>query len=183
MRVDSGILSVPSSLVYTRNITMLSSDRENMQNSVKCLYGNTSASVKSLPDACLVILFYSAVNCMRIAELLNIRVCDVLPGERYIVRGLKHGRSYTVHMPLLHYARGGVVPVNEQSPLLSLTYKTLWQWCERVGLGFRPENNVNCARTHAHRYLTARAISTKLGLSDASDALHHNSRRSVDYYI
>ena len=136
-----------------------------------------------LPDVVLVILFYAAVNCCRISEILNIRASAFIGEDRYVVRALKRSRSYSVHLPLLHPYAVRCANMPADARVFALGYRWFWQWCERIGLGFTPAGNQNVARTHAHRYCTAAAVSTCESTTAASDVMHHNSRRSVLFYL
>lgn len=151
--------------------------------SLKTLYGNQSAAVEILPCDIVVLLFYAAVNCMRISELLELRWRDYIGNGRFIVKGRKRSRSYAVHMPMLAEL-GSVHGQNVDDQLvIEVSYKRVWQWCERAGIGFRLKGQSNCRRTHAHRYVTASTVSVKTDDRSAGDCLHHNSGRSVSYYI
>jgi hypothetical protein len=147
------------------------------------MYYSPNANVSWLPDDVLTLLYYSAMYSARVSEMLRIMSADHLPEDRYIVRGLKRSASYVVMIP----SQLVTAPVGwfekGTGGIFRLDYATVFRWCQRVGIGFTPAGHKAVARTHAHRYQTAKAVSDIADCSAATAALHHRSGRSVDFYI
>lgn len=183
MPVASALSFATSSLSRTRNLPPLCSARKSLENSVKTLFRSPSAKVDLLPETVLILLYYAGMNCMRISELLQVRISAYLGEGRWLLRGVKGSRCYIAHMPLLGDFDKIECDRNPELPVFSLPYKRVWEWCRRVGIGFTPENHTSVARTHAHRYSTARLVAKKFNDRAAGDALHHNALRSISYYL
>lgn len=122
-------------------------------------------------------------HCMRIRELLNIKSSDFIGDSRFVVRGLKKSRNYTVKLPVVQLSNPPKNDPRWDLPVVPYSYMQVWNFCRKNGYGLNRPGKRYVARTHAHRYETAQAVANIAGKSAASDVLHHNSKRSVDYYI
>jgi integrase len=176
-------ISDVESVSRTRNYTSFSSIRRDLEDSVRSMYRVSSVKLHYLPTMVLFILWVSGIHSMRISELLELTVDDDLEQGRFIIKGRKRSRSYTVYIPeLIPIVKELKTTANDRR-VFRCDYKWIWEWCRRCGVGFTPEGHVNCARTHAHRYQTAERVSSRAGNTAAGDVLHHRSRSSVDYYL
>jgi integrase len=122
-------------------------------------------------------------NCMRASELLGLRLCDNIRGNIFLIRGKKRSRSYTITVPGKWLLRPKRNDPRWAQPLFPFDYNYLYKWYCRTGIGGPRTGRKTNIRTHASRYVTAANV-VALGTSDnASDALHHNSKRSINFYI
>lgn len=160
-----------------------SSPRDIREKTVSTYYNSPAATLHYMDPSVLELLYYAAVNNCRISELLSINQGDCVGNDRYVVRGQKGSRSYTVHLPGLSPVLDPWSSTVPQARVFPVRYKVVWRWCVRCGIGFTPPGHRNVARTHAHRYQTAAAVNCKADKIVAGDVLHHRSQRSISYYI
>ena len=175
-------LALPSPR-FTVDFCPNSSMRNILEIAVKHIYCSVDAAVDRLPPEVLGALYYAGICSMRIAELLNLTWADHLGNGQFIVRGLKKSRSYTVWLPVVEIPADVTAQCVRPGYVVQVGYKTVWAWCRRVGIGTTPHGRKTPARTHAHRYHTARAVMAVAGKRAAGETLHHRSQRSVESYI
>jgi hypothetical protein len=173
----------PSSSLSVCHFPPNSPLRREFEIEVSLLYRCAGACVNGLPDAILIFLFYCAVSTARASELLKLTVADSIGCNRYLVRGAKGSSSFIVV-----FDRRLVFPNLSQgfSPcarIFNFSYKNVWRWSRRAGIGFASENGIYLHRTHAHRYHTASAVTAISDRKTAGQCLHHKNVKSVDYYI
>lgn len=140
-------------------------------------------SLELVPYDILGLLRFLAENTMRVGELLSIQPKDCITGCRFMVRGLKRSRNYAVVLPGLWLEKPPKRDARWSVPVVDMKYHYIYKWCCRIGITGGMPGRKNCARTHAHRYLTARAVNDNIGSIAAGDILHHNSRKAVSFYI
>lgn len=172
-----------SSLLYTVDISLYSTMRSYLASTVKSLFNSPSASMDLLPMETLVALYVSSVNNMRIEELLSISPEQYIGNNRFVVYGAKRSRSYTIELRVCEVPADMRLLVLRPARVFQTDYKTVWRWCVRASIGNTPTGRKSVARTHAHRYSTARSVSMVTTDQRASDALHHSSARSLSYYL
>ena len=136
-----------------------------------------------LPAGMFAVLYCAAVHCSRISEILNLTPNDYLGENRFLVHGLKRSRNYIVRLPVVVLDPRWRSSPRASEPFIDFSYRQLWRTCRRAGIGITPPGHRNCAVTHGHRYLTAGKVRAASDSIAAGDALHHNSRRSVSYYL
>jgi len=173
---------VTSSPLFAIDFVSYSSPRSTVENTVKNMYCSPHAHTELLPDAVLAILYICAIHCMRISELLLLRARDYLGEGRWLVRGLKRSRSYTIWLNTLAFNTPLKSALKDNRPIIEFPYKYVWSWCRRAGIGTTPAGRSTVARTHAHRYLTAKKVASVAPDAAASDVMHHNSKRSLQNY-
>lgn len=175
--------SVPAPLFPTPYMPVLCDPRDSIEMGVSDMFRTPVASLQYMPMAVLTVLYLSGLYCMRIAELLEIRYGDSVGHGRWLVHGAKGSRSYVIAMPGLHGPAAAEIAARPDARLFPLHYRYVWSWCQKLGVGFTPENRQTVARTHAHRYVTARQVTTQTTERVAGDVLHHRSTRSISYYL
>jgi integrase len=147
------------------------------------LYRCAGASFNGLPDDILIFLFYCAVSSARASELLKLTIADSIGCNRYLVRGAKGSSSFIVvfdsRLVFPNLSQG----FSPRTRIFNFSYKNVWRWSRRAGIGFASENGVYLHRTHAHRYHTASAVSAIADRKTAGQCLHHKNANSIDYYI
>ena len=176
-------LFASASPIFAMDFTTNSSCRESIEESIKSMYMCKGATLQYMPYTVLTILFFCAIHGMRISELLNITPADHVGDHRFLVRGLKRSRSYMVHLDVRD-----VSPVVKTNPfyqvsIIPFTYRYIYDWCVRCGVGMDSKLRKTTARTHAHRYQTADNVTALAGSAPAGDVIHHNSSKSISYYL
>lgn len=141
------------------------------------------SSGHQLPRDIGAVLRILAENTMRVSELLRIENRDYLGESRWFVRGCKRSRDYVVTIPVIQLENPPSTDARWRAKLIPFTYNTIYRWCCRAGIGGIVKGRVTVARTHAHRYATAKKIQKIAGNRAAGDALHHNSNRAVNAYL
>jgi hypothetical protein len=136
-----------------------------------------------VPYPVLSALYFAGVNCARISEMLNLRYSDHIGNARYVVRGLKRSRSYSVHLQGYYPPAGYCDADLARIPVFSTNYDTVYRWCRRIGLGSLQGRRKYFIRTHLHRYITAKRVRKAHGVKFTSAVLHHKSIDSQEYYI
>lgn len=135
------------------------------------------------PKAIFGFLRLLAESNARASELLGIRAIDNVRGNRFLIRGLKRSRNYTIIVPGNWIERPPKPDPRWNDRIMPFTYNQLYRWCVKIGIGnLRPGRKTFC-RTHAARYDTAQAVFEIAGERAAGDCLHHNSHKSINYYI
>jgi len=177
-----GISFAIASPLFVPEICLYCTDRGTVQKNNCFSLQNTVLAPNYVPREILFAMQLMADYSMRASELLSIRLSDNVRGNVFLVRGKKRSRSYTIVIPGRWLCRPGRKDPRWQQFLFPFTYNSLYKWFCRTGVGGpRPGRKTNI-RTHVNRYLMANAV-LDIGDGDAaSDALHHNSKRSLSYY-
>jgi hypothetical protein len=169
--------------LFAVDTTLYSSTRHSLEETVKNLFNTPHAAVNRLPLETLVILYCAASNCMRISEVLQLRPSQYIGNNRFAVFGAKRSASYMIEMAVIVEHPGWRTDPRVDEPFLTVGYPAVWRWCRVCGIGFTPDGHKNVARTHSHRYLTARAVNAAVSGTVAGDVLHHRGKSSVQFYL
>lgn len=140
-------------------------------------------STNYAPPAVLGFLRFLGESNARVSELLRLKPRDAIQGNRFLVRGLKRSRNYTVVVPGQWLEKPPKKDGRWDVPIVPWSYNQLWRWCIRIGIGNLRPGRSTYARTHAARYSTAQAVFDIAGERAAGDCLHHNSHKSISFYL
>jgi hypothetical protein len=140
-------------------------------------------ALKLLPQTILDVLWLCVVYSARISEVLALSTADYIGQGRYLCHGKKKSRDISIYIGRDpdYFTGHGAIP--DPALLFPVSYCSVRRWCVRAGIGVLPRGRKNIARTHAHRYFTADAVSRISSPSSVSCVLHHNSARSREYYL
>lgn len=179
----TGASVASSSPLFVVNICPYSSLRQGIEQSVAGAFRCGVAGLSAMPMLVLVLLYISSLHTARISEVLNLSAADCISPGRFLARGLKRSRSFVVFLDVLQLR-----PVRADDPayrlgIFDLHYDYVWRWCKRCGIGATPRGRRTAARTHLHRYYTAKAVVSASSELTAGEILHHRSRRSISSYI
>jgi integrase len=157
--------------------------RRDIEVTVKSLFRSQSARTDLLSIEHLVLLYIAGLNGARISEILNIQLKHYLGNSRFLCMAAKKSRSFTAVISVVEYDAGWHLKEDLSRRLFTATYNDVWRACRRVGIGNTPPGRSSVARTHAHRYSTAKAVAAICDDITAGEILHHKSTRSVSYYL
>jgi hypothetical protein len=157
--------------------------RRSIEQMVKTIYNTPNARTDMLPLEVLVVLWRAAEHCMRISEILSLSPGQYVGAGRFAALAAKKSRAYMVQLEIVPTVVNWRADERLWCPFLPISYPAVWRWCRICGIGFTPEGHRNVARTHSHRYLTARAVSAVTSPAVAGDALHHRGTRAIGYYL
>lgn len=181
--LPTGASVASSSPLLVVDICPYSNQRNTIEESVAASFHCSRAGLASLPMLVLVLLNVAALNSSRISEILKLSAADYLGNNRFLARGLKKSRSYIVSLQVKELRAIRANDSEYRSSVFALGYNAVWRWCVRCGLGGTPRGRKTAARTHLHRYYTAKQVLNASSEITAGEILHHKSRRSISSYI
>jgi len=174
--------SVLSPLHAACNTTLYYLPDRNFFASVPVLLGNPTIPENILPEYVKIFFRVALTYCVRVSELLNLRTCDILPGNRVLVQGLKGSASYIIVLPGIEKFHNYCIAKGQVRYIFPISYMVLYRWAKRIGMGLDVGNRKNQAVTHISRYLMSRALTGRYSDKTASDVLRHRSLKSLSFY-
>lgn len=122
-------------------------------------------------------------NGLRISEVLKIRVGDILPGARIVIRGAKGSKNRVVSVAedAIMWERNKLSIV---SFIQSISRFYIYRICKKYGFYMKTEEDVNMKVTHYFRYLYILSLKlSSLNEEDISNVIGHKSVKSQRYYV
>jgi len=136
-----------------------------------------------LSPQCKSVLRISVLYMMRISEILQLKIKHVVPPDRVIVYGKKNSNGYLAYLPGLSSQVYTWRDADKETKLFSVTYMRIYRACIKAGILINDGQGGNSMKTHAHRYMFARATIESMGSGAVKIGLHHKSIKSQGAYI
>ena len=132
---------------------------------------------------CKTVARISIMYYLRISEVLNIQIKDIIEPDRVFVHGLKRSSGSIIYLPGLSYQINNLIDENVACKLFPISYNKCYRNYVKSGISFMGKNKKNTMRTHAHRYRVNELFQQGYSLNDLGDILKHKSHKSILYYL
>jgi len=155
---------------------------ENHRKQLNTLYNIRNIADERLPAIAVEVLYWAAINCMRISEILGLTNEDYIGNDRFYVKGKKGSESYVARIEGQEPGQQQTDKLGSRYRIFDIKYPRLYRWIRLAGFGALENNRKNCQRTHRHRSVTAKIVYKIAGNKGAKPVLHHRSIRSTAIY-
>lgn len=138
--------------------------------------------IKKVGEEAEAIFLLQFENNLRISEVLNIKLKDLLPRKKILIKILKGGEETVISMGMsaeyLERCRK-----NRVEPFENLNYQFIYRLYKKLGISKVLKGRSTQAVTHIFRYEST-AVAQSSGLSDTAkkNQLHHKGQKTHKYY-
>lgn len=176
------ILSVPSPLRPGSNSTLFYYDIRNRLPTLESCLDSHGGRPELLNPGILTLYTLVTINAMRISEALALRGGDEYTPTMWAVKGLKHSRDYTIHIPISKRNRTILENGGESFVLFPFTYQRVWRNLVTAGLSVLLPGHKHRTVTHRGRFNLVSQLNKPGNDTNVSDLLRHNNPKSKRYY-
>ena len=144
------------------------------------IYVDKALRMYSYPEALVIDMLVS--NGLRVSEVLNVRIKDVLSKRKFIVQGLKGSFNRvctTSFLDIKVYSNGK----SEDRIFQRFNRYYIRRVCDKIGLVCQVKGNEKSAVTHSARHLYVESLKNSgVSTDDIQIAIGHKNKKSTIYY-
>lgn len=179
MRKHSAI----SPLSCARNTTKYYYKTPDFWPSLKVLIGDEYVQEHRMHPVAKSAVKVAFLYILRISEVLQLTVGDVVTADRVICRGKKKSRSSLLWLPDIKSQLTYFPGATADTRLFPVTYLQCYRSCVISGIHTIRQEMKNKAATHLSRYVFAQYVSKDLSASELQDLMKHNNINSQSFYL
>ncbi len=120
---------------------------------------------------------------LRISEVLNITIKDIIKPDRIYIHGLKGSRGGIIYLPGLSNQINNEIGIKQTDKLFNISYNKCYRNYVKAGISYKKVDSINTMRCHAHRYQVNDLFKKGYSKNDLGDILKHKSHKSISYYL